>query len=274
MKLEVISRVWISRGLGLFHLVQAHRQAVRVHAPGLPIVGDEPQKRVHIRLLHADAAECLMVGLDDLDQQKVIFEVSELLRRRAVDESGIHRFLLPSLAVEADDADLPSYVLPAQQISARMRGYGVDHAHVLLAGLHQLAVLRGHKVRQYNFLILLGKPDRLFVSLQLIAHLVGDVEGQVRRPAEHLPRRQPFQRAEGHHGRAAPLADDLRLGFLEGLPVGDVHVDVRQAARQDPVRRYEAVLLVTVQNEHEFSYIKKQKCLMIFKNRLQRYKKK
>ena len=182
-----------------------------------------------------------MVGLDDLDQQKVIFEVSELLRRRAVDESGIHRFLLPSLAVEADDADLPSYVLPAQQISARMRRYRVDHAHVLLAGLHQLAVLRGHKVRQYDFLILLGKPDRLFVGLQLIAHLVGDVEGQVCRPAEHLPRRQPFQRAEGHHGRAAPLADDLRLGFLEGLPVGDVHVDVRQAARQDPVRRYEAV---------------------------------
>lgn len=81
---------------------------------GFRIISGEFQQPTHVGLRHARTLESLLIGLYDIHEQDVIFQVAKALRCSAVDERCVEALLFAGFAARTDDANLSADVLGAE----------------------------------------------------------------------------------------------------------------------------------------------------------------
>ena len=169
--------------------------------------------------------------------ENVVLQVAEGFCCRAIDERRVDRALLCAFAIDADDSDLPANIVLAEQMRAGMRRNAVDYAQVLLAHIDQRMVFARHIVMHVDGFpfIFFGITQIVFKALELLGDAVGGFVGYVVSTAVHFPCGQSPKRTISDHRRAAPLAQHIGLRFPEDFLIGDIDVDVRQAARQNAI---------------------------------------
>ena len=220
-----------------FNLIESHSKAFSVHTPGVSVVFGQSEKFANCGHFSPSAAESLLIDLYDVHVEQVVLQIAERLSSRTVDESSIDGFLLTRLAVETYDANLPANVLHAQHMGAGMRRNRIHHTEVFFRHADMLLIFIGNIIRKQNGIpfILIGIAYSLIISFETIGDIVRQLIGYVRRPAVHFPCGKALERAKRNHGGAVPFAENFGLCLLKDFFVGNIQIDVRQAAAENSI---------------------------------------